>query len=116
MQQFEPIVELCCERHRNLAKIAEFWRQPECHAVEKNREQEFSSCSVKNWFPIKVSIPVNFALKASMNLVRFDMNANIDDQVFQIPGTYDETDRSSQMKAKTTGRQKKRTMYTNMYL
>lgn len=61
MRNFEPILELIASRHRALSKISEFWAV--CSSGLGGAD--------KNVFPVRISMPLNFALRACVNVLAF---------------------------------------------
>jgi hypothetical protein len=132
VRRFLPVLDLLAERNPAVSKITEFLRSSEflrsfatlgrAGSVSTNESSgsaapgAASNNAPAEWFPIKISLPLNFALAGTLSVAKFvpweqdgerSVNACFDETVFDVPHGYSEAERKifkPVMEEETTGK------------
>jgi hypothetical protein len=116
MRQFLPVLEALSLEHESLRKMKEFLGS---QSLEEALAAKAASCpqgSSGHMFPVKVSMPMNLAVRAVVVFEAFELKAPgcIPMSLFDVPQEYITVPRRDAQK--TTGRRKKRMLLAHLAL
>jgi len=115
MQQFLPVLEALSVEHDAMRRLLDLLRSQSVQtAAERVHRAKCVSGDTGHVFPVKVSVPLNMAVRATVHCESFTLHGLTDEADFQIPNNYTWTARSEAQK--TLSRTRKRALLAHLAL
>jgi hypothetical protein len=115
MQQFLPVLEAMYAENAAVRRLLEILRSQRVQtAAERMHRARGLSGDAGHVFPVKVSVPLNMAVRATVHCESFTLRGLTNEADFQVPSNYTWTARSEAQK--TLSRTRKRALLAHLAL
>lgn len=130
MEQFVPVLDTLAVEHSPMKRLKEILKSESLRAAAQRARSSVETWSrgpsresepenrgprgLRTVFPVRASVPVNLAIRATMHVEAFTLNEGLPMNAFQLPAGYKEVPQSQVQK--TASRAKKRMLIANLAL